>query len=124
MQASTGVRESPRIPGGAPIRYFPRMDFKMKHLSRFAGVIALLGLAGVPVSGHADGRRSDERAGPAVRQVGDSAVLANQEAAAKMRGRMTPEERRRLREDVFDAGRSLYPPERPGGPGRHPAKGG
>ena len=97
----------------------------MMRLSRFAGVIALLGLAGMPVSGHADGRRGDDRAGPGARPAGGPVAQANQEAAAaKMRGRMTPEERRRLREDVFDAGRSLYPPERPGGPARRPAKGG
>lgn len=103
------------------------MEMNMKRLTRFAGVVVLLGLGGAPMLAHAEGRRGDEARGMpgGARPAGDPTAQAAQEAAsAKMRGRMTPEERRRLREDVFDAGRSLYPAERPGGPGRRPGKGG
>lgn len=96
------------------------------YVTRCAGVVALLGLAGVPGLAHAEGLRGDGPRGvPAARPVPDPATQAAQEAAAaKMRGRMTPEERRRLREDVFDAGRSLYPVEKAGAPARRPGKGG
>ncbi len=88
------------------------------RLTHFAGVMALLGLAGAPVLVYAEGRRPDETRGASgVHPMGDAAAQAIQEAAAaKMRGRMTPDERRRLRADVFDAGRSFYPSERPHGP--------
>lgn len=40
-----------------------------------------------------------------------------QDAGDAARRRMTPEERRQLRQDIYDAGRNIYP-ERPRRPGR------
>lgn len=102
---------------------------RLNHLTRFAGVLALLGVASAPAcaegarqqdGSHPQGSRPAAGApGPARPMAGVVTQVSVADAEpSKMRGRMTPQERRRLRSDVSDAGRSLYPAERTGTPSR------
>ncbi len=78
---------------------------------RLIGVAAALLLLGAEASAQGMGRPMRDRGGqPPQRAMQDSrpAQFTTDDAASQRR-RMTPEERRQLRQDVHQAGRDLYP---------------
>lgn len=80
----------------------------MKRLARSSSVLVLM--VCIPAWAAPDGRRAEAPAdAPMTRIVGQSHQMAPRENTdPRMKGRMTPEERRRLRADVSDAGRNAY----------------
>jgi hypothetical protein len=68
---------------------------------------------------HRHGRTGDGAASgiaSAVSMAGPYLPLAQEPADGRMRGRMSPEERRRLREDISDANRNIDLRDKPGQP--------
>lgn len=94
----------------------------MKSLIHLANATFLCGLALVAGSARAEGprrqawegARSDTGIASAVSVAAPQSFLSQDAGDPRMRGRMSPEERRRLREDISDAGRNLYSRDAPG----------
>jgi hypothetical protein len=93
----------------------------VKPLAQLANVTFLCSLALAAGSVRADGPRRQAREGAgadpgivsAVSVAAPAYFFSRDAGDPRMRGRMSPEERRRLREDIFDASRNLYSRDAP-----------
>lgn len=78
--------------------------------TRRIGLIAALMLCMAEVSAQGMGRPPRDRDGPRQQRImPESRPTQFAPEGGAARQRMTPEERRKLRQDVHDAGRDLYP---------------
>ena len=87
---------------------FPVGGLNMMSLIRCMGLLFLLGLFGTPVVAEAR-LMAGQVASPSPLRRNATTQSEKNVAFAQMRGRMTPQERQRLRADVSNAGRSVYP---------------